>query len=429
MNQTIRPIQTVSTFRATVQIPGSKSISHRALIMAALATGESRIVNALSSEDTLLTARALRSLGVDIRWDGDTIQVTPPERRWQTPAAPIMLGNSGTSMRLLPAVAALGSGRFVFDGGDRLRERPVGPIIDVLQRLGVQCRYPMETGFPPVEIESQGLEGGEVWIDARQSRQFLSAVLLAAPLARGELRVGWQTPVASYPYVALTLHMMDQAGIRMERLSPQQVSIPAPQSYPPLRYTVEGDCSSASYFWAAAAITGGEVVTIPILKNSPQGDRGLVDVLESMGCRVEWVENGVRISGPARLKPIDIDMNEMPDMVPTLAAVAAFAEGESRIRNVAHLRVKESDRLHVVALELEKFQVAVEELADGLVIGGGRVQSPRTAIQAHNDHRIAMTFAVMGLKVPGVVIEGAESVAKSFPTFWEVFESLEKSPA
>jgi 3-phosphoshikimate 1-carboxyvinyltransferase len=424
----LRPIQPTSAVRATVHIPGSKSISHRALIMAALASGESRIFNALSSEDTLLTAEALRSLGVRIRWDGDSIHVTPPKKRWESPAGPIMLNNSGTSMRLLPAVAALGHGRFVFDGSDRLRERPVGPIMDVLQQLGVQCRYRMDPGYPPVEIESTGLEGGEVWIDARQSSQFLSAMLLAAPQAKGQLRVGWQTPVASYPYVALTLHMMEQASIRMTRVGANQVSIPAPQPYPPLRYTVEGDCSSASYFWAAAAITGGETVTVPISKYSPQGDRRLVDVLETMGCRVEWVEGGVRLAGPTHLNPIDIDMNEMPDMVPTLAAVAAFAEGESRIRNVAHLRVKESDRLHVVALELNKFHVAVEELADGLVIRGGRVQSPETAIQAHNDHRIAMTFAVMGLKVPGVVIEGAESVAKSFPTFWEVFESLENAP-
>lgn len=339
------------------------------------------------------------------------------------------MNNSGTSMRLLPAVAALGRGRFIFDGSDRLRERPVGPVMDVLQQLGVQCRYLRDTGFPPVEIQSAGLEGGEVWIDARQSSQFLSAMLLAAPQARGELRIGWQTPVASYPYVALTLHMMEQASIHIVRVGPNQVAIPAPQPYPPLRYTVEGDCSSASYFWAAAAITGGETLTVPILENSPQGDRRLVDVLGAMGCRVKWEEGGVRIKGPARLNPVDIDMNEMPDMVPTLAAVAAFAEGESRIRNVAHLRVKESDRLHVVALELTKFHVDVQELADGLVIRGGHVRSPEVAIQAHNDHRIAMTFAVMGLKVPGVVIEGAESVAKSFPDFWEVFDSLEKAPA
>ncbi|NTW34565.1 MAG: 3-phosphoshikimate 1-carboxyvinyltransferase [Syntrophobacteraceae bacterium] len=422
----IKTVQTISRMHSTVSIPGSKSISHRALIMAALANGESRVLNALASEDTLLTAQALRSLGVDIRWDGDAIRLVPPIRRWLSPTAPIMLGTSGTSMRLLPAVAALGSGRFVFDGEERLRERPVGPIVDVLGELGVACRYLMEEGFPPIEIVSEGLLGGEVRIDARQSSQFLSAMLLAAPQARGDLKVGWETPVASYPYVALTLHMMTQAGIRVERVDSNRVSIQAPQPYPALHYTVEGDCSSASYFWAAAAITGGDVLTVPISKASPQGDRGLVDVLETMGCQVEWTEEGVRVSGPASLKPVDIDMNEMPDMVPTLAGVAAFAEGETRIRNVAHLRVKESDRLHVVALELRKFQVPVEELEDGLVIRGGRVLSPGIPVQAHNDHRIAMTFAVMGLRAPGVIVEGAESVAKSFPNFWEVFDSLGK---
>jgi len=427
MNLASRTIQAVSAVRGTVLIPGSKSISHRALIMAALANGESRIINALSSEDTLLTAQALRSLGVDIRWDGDTIRVSPPDKRWQSPADPIMLGNSGTSMRLLPAVAALGSGKFVFDGGERLRERPVGPVVDVLRQLGVKCRYLMAQGFPPIELVSEGLDGGEVRIDARQSSQFLSAMLLAAPQARKSLQVGWQPPVASYPYVALTLHMMARAGIRLDRVDSSLINIPAPQPYPALQYTVEGDCSSASYFWAAAAITGGEVLTVPISKDSPQGDRRLLDVLESMGCRTDWMEGGVRLSGPPQLRPVDIDMNEMPDMVPTLAGVAAFAEGQSRIRNVAHLRVKESDRLHAVALELRKFQVPVEELADGLVIGGGRVLAPKSPIQSHNDHRIAMTFAVMGLRAPGVVIEGAESVAKSFPNFWEVFESLVKT--
>jgi 3-phosphoshikimate 1-carboxyvinyltransferase len=422
----IKTVQTISPVHGKVSIPGSKSISHRALIMAALASGESRIFNALTSEDTLLTAQALRALGADIRWDEGAVRVFPPAERWHSPETPILLGNSGTSMRLLPAVAALGSGRFVFDGVERLRERPVGPVVDVLRRLGVRCTYMVQDGYPPVEIVSEGLDGGEVRIDARQSSQFLSAMLLAAPHARSDLKVCWETPVASYPYVALTLHMMAQAGIRVKRVGTSCVLIEAPQPYPALQYTVEGDCSSASYFWAAAAITAGEVLTVPISKDSPQGDRRLVDVLESMGCRVEWTDAGVRVSGPADLKPVDIDMNEMPDMVPTLAGVAAFAEGESRIRNVAHLRVKESDRLQVVALELRKFQVPVEELADGLVIKGGRVLPPESPIHAHNDHRIAMAFAVMGLRVPGVVIDGAEAVAKSFPNFWEVLESLGK---
>ncbi len=424
MNPSIRSIQPIAAARGAVRIPGSKSISHRALIMAALARGPSHIANALSAQDTILTAQALRALGVEIRWEGDAIQVVPPGRRWQSPPQPILLGNSGTSMRLLPAVAALGTGRFIFDGDPRLRERPVGPIVAALRQLGVQCRYLMEEGFPPFELVSEGIEGGEVLVDARQSSQFLSAILLAAPQARRTLQVSWPTPVASYPYVALTLSMMARAGIRVDRLDADRVSIPAPQTYPALQYTVEGDCSSASYFWAAAAITGGEVLTFPIAQDSLQGDRDLLDILKAMGCGVEWVDGGVRVSGPRALKPVDIDMNAMPDMVPTLAAVAAFAEGESRIRNVAHLRVKESDRLQVTAMELRKLQVPVEELSDGLIIEGGVVRSPQVPIQAHNDHRIAMTFAVMGLRTPGVVIEGAESVAKSFPDFWEVFERL-----
>jgi 3-phosphoshikimate 1-carboxyvinyltransferase len=327
-------------------------------------------------------------------------------------------------MRLLPPVAATGEGIFVFDGTARLRERPIGPVIDALVQLGAECSYRGQEGFPPVEIRGSGLEGGSVVVDARQSSQFLSALLIAAPLASREVRIRWLEPVASMPYVSLTLAMMEQMAIRIDRIGPSQVAIPAPQAYPPLNYEVEGDCSSASYFWAAAAITGTAVKTFPIHADSHQGDRLLLDVLEEMGCSVQWEGNGVQVTGPPGLRAITLDMNRIPDMVPTLAVVAAFARGTSRITNVAHLRIKESDRLHVVATELAKFGVSVEELDDGLVIEGGKVGAPTGPVDAHDDHRIAMAFALTGLKVFGVVIDGAESVNKSFPNFWELFESI-----
>jgi len=424
MNKTIKKINPVSTVKAQIRLPGSKSVTHRALLMAALADGKSEIANPLVAEDTLLTAAALRQLGVTIDWEEESAVVTPPQKRWSQPAAPILLGNSGTSMRLLPALAATGSGRFVFDGTPRLRERPLGPILEALGSLGVSYRCLDQQGYPPVEILSEGLRGGEVIVDARQSSQFLSALLIAAPCARDEIRVSWLDPVASFPYVALTLAMMEQVGIEYRRLSSHQVSVPAPQSYQAFRYTVEGDCSSASYFWAAAALSGGEVYTYPISPGSSQGDCRLLEVLEEMGCRVDWEDEGVRVMGAGRLKPVDLDMNKMPDMVPTLAVLAACAQGRSRIRNVAHLRVKESDRLSVVAQELSKFAVPVEELADGLVIDGGKILSPKEGIEAHDDHRIAMAFALLGLCVEGVEIHGAEAVAKSFPTFWSAFEKL-----
>lgn len=424
MNKLTQTIDPVATVQAQVRLPGSKSMTHRALLMASLAEGESRIENALVAEDTLLTAKALQQMGVRCQWDEQTVHVIPPDRRWRQPAEPIRLGNSGTSMRLLLAVAATGEGRFTFDGGPRLRQRPIGPILQALGELGVHYTCLDQPGYPPVEVRSQGLTGGEIWVDASQSSQFLSALLIAAPCAKESVRLGWRTTAASLPYVRLTLAMLRQVGIEWRWLTDRQLLIPAPQAYAPFHYQVEGDCSSASYFWAAAALTAGEVYTYPVAENSLQGDCRLLAVLEQMGCRVRWERQGVRVTGSSTLQPIDLDMNEIPDMVPTLAVLAACAHGYSQIRNVAHLRLKESDRLRAVALELSKFGVPVEELEDGLIIAGGHLHAPTAGIDSHDDHRIAMAFAVLGLHVAGVEIHGAEAVSKSFPDFWQAFSHL-----
>lgn len=428
MTKITKQVEPLTGMKCSIRLPGSKSVTHRALLMAALAEGKSIVRNPLRAEDTLLTAKALQQLGVQVNWDDATqsISVTPPKNRWKQPREAIFLGNSGTSMRLLLGLVATGTGSFLLDGTPRLRERPIGPVLDALQKLGVECRWLQSPGFPPVEIDSRGLKGGEVWVDASQSSQFLSSLLIASPCAAGEMRVGWRQPVASLPYVHLTLAMMEQFGIEYQWITPQQIAIRAPQSYPPLDYEVEADCSSASYFWAAAALTRGEVFTHPLSPQSRQGDCRLLEVLRRMGCLIEWNGEGVRVTGTGPLKAIDLDMNEMPDMVPTIAVLAACADGSSRIRNVAHLRVKESDRLRVVALELSKFGISVEELADGLVIEGGSVNRPQTPIESHDDHRIAMAFAILGLVAGGVEINGAEAVAKSFPSFWEDLELLRR---
>jgi 3-phosphoshikimate 1-carboxyvinyltransferase len=424
MHKTIKKLDPGLKINARIRLPGSKSITHRALIMASLAAGESEITNALAAEDTHLTAKALRRLGVGVEWGEEALVVKPPTHRWAQSESPLLLGNSGTSMRFLLSLAAVGEGKFVFDGAQRLRERPVGPVLEALLTLGASCRYLDRAGYPPVEIVGNGLRGGEILVDARQSSQFLSSLLIAAPCARREVRIGWMEPIASLPYVMLTLGMMEQAGIQYGWTAANQIVIPAPQDYRPMPFAVEGDCSSASYFWAAAALTGGEVYTHPLSRQSRQGDLRLIEVLEEMGCSISWERDGVRVSGPDQLQPVDLDMNAMPDMVPTVAVLAAFAQGRSRIANVAHLRVKESDRLRAMAAELGKFGVPVEELPDGLVIQGGRVVPPQSGINVYDDHRIAMAFALAGLCVEGVLIQGAEAVAKSFPSFWELFESL-----
>ncbi|MGO9021820.1 MAG: 3-phosphoshikimate 1-carboxyvinyltransferase [Syntrophobacteraceae bacterium] len=427
MKNILKTIKPVSKINAQIRLPGSKSITHRALIMAALSEGPSEIAHPLQAEDTFLTAKALEALGAIIEWRADSVRVAPPSFRWRQPDAPIFLGNSGTSARLLLAVFSAGTGTFVMDGTPRLRQRPVGPAAEALESLGTAVHWIGKTGFLPVEITSRGLNGGDVFVDASESSQFLSGILIAAPLARRKVGVEWSEPAASWPYVDITLGMMREAGIGFEREASNRIAIPAPQVYAPRNFTVEGDCSSASYFWGAAALTGGEVLTSPVSPNSLQGDCRFLDVLDKMGCRIVLKDEGVSVKGPEQLMPVDIDMNEMPDMVPTLAVLSAFASGTCRIRNVAHLRIKESDRLNAVATGLKALGVEAEELPDGLTVhGGAPLEPPSGPISAFDDHRIAMAFALAGLRINGVVIEGAESVNKSFPEFWDIFESLGK---
>jgi len=426
----LKAIRPISKIDAQIRLPGSKSITHRALMMAALSNAPSEVRNPLRAEDTLLTASALETLGTKIDWSGDSVRIVPPSFRWKQTGETIFLGNSGTSVRLLLALVSSGAGKFVLDGTPRLRQRPIGSVSKALEDLGARIRWLGENGFAPVEISSKGLIGGDVFVDASESSQFLSGVLMAAPMARGEVKIKWSEPAASWPYVAITLAMMKTAGIRFARQASNRICIPAPQVYEPCNIVVEGDCSSASYFWAAAALTGGSVFTSPVSPDSIQGDCRFLDVLAKMGCRIAWEREGVRVTGPAQLLPIDIDMNEMPDMVPTLAVVSAFAGGTTRIRNVARLRIKESDRLKALAEGLTVLGFQAEELPEGLTVhGGASVRSPIGPVSAFDDHRIAMAFALAGLRLNGVVIDGAESVNKSFPEFWEIFDGLGKGPA
>ncbi len=420
-------VPTVQRIEGKVRIPGSKSVTHRALVLAALADGESVINNPLDAEDTRLTASALGALGASVTWDGHRVRVVPPERRWRSPKKPIFLGNSGTSLRLLLGLAAVGAGTFTFDGSPRLRERPIGQLARALQSLGVEVHFPERGGYPPIRIKSRGLAGGEVEVDASESSQYLSSLLLAAVGARRPVRIRWKEKVASFPYVEITLRMLEERGCAFQRTGPREILVDAPQVFTPFVYTVEGDCSSASYFWAAAALTGGEVLTYPVFPDAMQGDCRFLTVLQEMGCRIRWEEDGVQVAGPERLRAVDMDMNTMPDMVPTLAVVAALADGKSRIRNVAHLRLKESDRLSAVSAELRKLGVSVAEWEDGLEIEGPPTRG--AVIETYDDHRIAMAFAVLGLKVPGIVIDGRSTVAKSFPGFWKTLFDLVGSGA
>lgn len=409
--------------RGSVRLPGSKSMTHRAMLMGALSDGPVTIINPLLSEDTLYTSRALEKLGSEPKWvNEEKLELIPiPDRSYDS--IDFFVGNSGTTMRLLTGFLGALEGRFVLDGTPRMRERPVGPVVESLLQLGVRCRFLKEEGYPPLEIISSGLKGGIVTVDARKSSQFLSAVLIAAPKARGDVVLKWLEPVASYPYVLMTVRMMEERGIIIERLGPNEFFIKAPQVYRSGTWTVEGDCSSASYFWATAALTGGSVRTEPVFRESYQGDARFLEVLSAMGCTVDRGESHVNVHGPRKLRAVDVDMNDMPDMVPTLAVLAAFASGKTVIRRVGHLRIKESDRLRAVATELSRLGVRVEEGDDFLVIHG-KTATKGAEIETYNDHRIAMAFSLAGLRISGVRIKNPDVVRKSFPDYWQKWEQF-----
>jgi 3-phosphoshikimate 1-carboxyvinyltransferase len=418
MQKEILPVETID---AVITLPGSKSFSHRALIAAGLAAGPSTLKNLLRAEDTIYTAQALRQLGCTILWDQGICQVEGMGGNLNVPDVPISLGDSGTSMRFLSAVAALGHGRYVLTGSARLCQRPIQDLLDALARLGVEAASEHHNGCPPVIVQARGLAGGPTKVSGAISSQFLSAILLISPFAARDVEIEVVGDLVSRPYVDITLNVMEDFGIAYYRQGFRYFAVPAGQRYQTREYEVEGDASSASYFLGAAALTGGRVTLTNLNPQSCQGDIGFINVLEQMGCLVEPSPAGVVLRGRP-LTATQINMAHMPDLVPTLAVVAAFAQGKTVITGVAHLRHKESDRLQAVVAELTKMGIAVQETKDGLIIQGGE---PRGAvIETYNDHRIAMSFALAGLKTPGVSIADPGCVAKSFPAFWDYFASL-----
>ena len=414
---------------AVVRVPGSKSITQRALIAAALAEGNSRLIGPLSSEDTRYTAKALRAMGVKVRDKEPEWLITGCGGRIMPPRREIFLGNNGTATRFLTSLAALGHGVFTITGSKRMTERPIQPLMDALAGWGVAIRSLRDTGCPPLEIRGGGIIGGKTLLPEGKSSQYLSSLLLVAPYAAHPAILDVAGEILSQPYVRMTLAVMKEFGVKVKASRKlNHFEIPRGR-YLPREYRIEGDASSASYFWAAAAVTGGRVTVSNVLRQSLQGDTKLVEILADMGCLVEKSETGITVEGPAELKGIEVDMGDCPDVVPTLAVVAARAKGRSVIKNIAHLRIKECDRLQVMASELARLGVQVEEREDTLIIEGKGAGAGLhgAEIKTHKDHRIAMSFAVAGLYVPGVRILGEECVAKSFPDFWESFAQLYKS--
>lgn len=405
----------------TVTVPGSKSYTHRTLIAAALSDGPCRIDNWLDSEDTRYTLEALSGFGARIEKDKGGLMVWGRGGDTDPCDAPIYLGNSGTSMRLLTSYAALGKGRYILTGSDRMHERPIQHLLDALREAGVQAVSVNHDGCPPVEILGGRISGGKIHINCSISSQFLSGLLLIAPYTEQGLKIHVTKGPVSKPYIDMTLDIMSQFGVTVIRDGYHYFEIAGNQCYRSGHYRVEPDASQAGYFWAAAAITGAQIKVAGITKKSSQGDVRFAEVLGHMGCRITHETDGITVRG-GDLSGITVDMADMPDIVPTLAVVAAFAKGTTVIKNVAHLKVKESDRLTAVMNELTKMGISATSNQNDLIIIGG---SPHGAvIETYNDHRMAMCFAIAGLVAPGIEIVNEGCVEKSFPTFWEVFEGL-----
>ena len=405
---------------ASIRVPGSKSITNRALLLAAMADGRSTISGAGLNDDTRRMAAALSALGFELAVDEAASRIIVDGRGGAIPARGRELdaGGAGTAMRFLLGFLTLGRGSFRLDGNRRMRERPVGPLLDALAALGISVRAERDNGCPPVliEIGQDGVRGGVARIDAAVSSQFVSALLMPAPLWPRGLKLT-VTGEAARPFIAMTLRLMERWGVS-GTMRGGEIVVPGGQRYAAQKnFEVEPDASSASYFAAAAALVGGSVILEGLRADSVQGDIEFLKLLERMGARVEWRADGVKVSGSGEnLVGADVAMGGMPDLVPTLAAIAPFCLSPTRIRGVSFIRHHESDRLRALATELHRLGASVHECEDGMLIEPSRIGP--AAVETYDDHRIAMAFAVTGLKTAGIRIRNPGCVSKTYPDFF-----------
>jgi len=412
--------------RGNVRVPGSKSITNRALLLGALAEGPSMLEGALESDDTRIFAAALASLGIAVAHDrqSETFAVAVAGAGGTIPAreADIFVGNAGTAARFITALAALGDGSYRFDGVPAMRARPVGELLDVLREQGARIACEGEPNRFPFVLRARGLPGGSLSIDAGKTSQQISALLLVAPYTRAGIALQLTGDLVSEPYLDMTCDMMAQWGVPVERRSSRELRVAPDGRYAARTYAIEPDASSASYFFAAAAASGGRVWVAGTSLRSLQGDSAFVHVLERMGAHVAERDGGVVVTGPERLHGIEVDMNAISDTAPTLAAIAACASGPVRITGVAHMRWKETDRIAAMTTELRKMGARVDEAPDGLTVHPGTLARVRVA--TYDDHRMAMSLAIAGLINDGIEIEDPSCTRKTFGTFFEVLDDL-----
>lgn len=413
---------------SSIVVPGSKSVTNRALILASLAQGRSLLSGALDSEDTRVMISALRLLGIEIECQEQGVQLVVSGTGGKIHPGPVslFLGNSGTSIRFLTALCSLGSGRYRLDGVERMRQRPQADLLQALRGLGVDAYSDAGNGRPPVVIDANGLlKGGSARLNANASSQFLTSLLMIAPYAEGDVTIEIDGSLRPF-YVEITRKMMTDWGVKTE-VSGNTFYVRSGQRYlcQP-RYSIEPDASSASYFFAAAAITGGRVQVPGLSSKAMQGDvRFAAEILAQMGCIVSEDANGITVEGPpsGELRGIDRDMSSISDTSLTLAAIAPFASTPTTIRNIAHTRLQECDRISAVCRELTRLGVAADEREDGFTVYPAKNIHP-AEIETYRDHRIAMSFALIGLKAPGITILDPGCTAKTFPGFWQLLDEL-----
>ena len=419
----------ITKVNGEINIPGSKSISNRALLLAALATGTTKLTNLLDSDDIRYMLQALKQLGVSYRLSSNNT-VCEVEGLGKSLEAEqtqkLFLGNAGTAMRPLCAALTLGKGEFVLTGEPRMEERPIKDLVDALQPLGAQVEYLNNEGYPPLKINADGLDGGEVKISGSLSSQFLTALLMAAPMAKSDITINVIDELVSKPYIDITLALMARFGIEVENQNYQRFVIKGNQTYQsPGEFLVEGDASSASYFLAAGAIQGGTIKVTGVGKDSIQGDTGFAHVLEDMGAEIEWGSDYIKAS-KGKLKAVDFDANHIPDAAMTIATAALFAKGTTKIRNIYNWRIKETDRLAAMATELKKVGAEVVEGHDFIEVTAPEVIN-HAAIDTYNDHRIAMCFSLVAFDKAGVTINDPDCTAKTFPTYFSELNALVKN--
>lgn len=411
------------TLHSSVRVPGSKSVTNRALLIAALATGKTRLTNALFSDDTHFFSQALQKLGFDLQLDPSRSEMNVTGREGLIPSkkAQLYCGNAGTAVRFLSAFLTLGEGEYVLDGNERMRHRPIGDLVSALTQLG--ARIESSSSCPPVKIIASGLPGGKTSIAGDISSQFLSGLLMVSPYAQHPVEIRVITDLFSKPYIDLTLAVMCDFGVEIERQGYERFMIYPKKYRSNDNYPIESDATAASYFFAVPVVCNGTVRVENISRRSKQGDLAFLDILQHMGCTITQGPDFIEVTSTEVVRGVEVDLRDIPDTAQTLAAIAPFASTPTHIRGIASTRVKETDRIAATCKELSRLGVQVEEFSDGMIIHPCKTFTPST-IQTYDDHRMAMAFSLIGLQVSGLKIENPACVSKTFPDYFNLLGTL-----